>query len=198
VNKTVLTVLLGVVALAAVVALIVNAGGDEAAPSYADVSVSGQALPQLTDGGDPALGTRAPELSGVDFDGTPVEIRHDRQPHAVVFLAHWCPGCQQEVSSMSAWIAEAGGAPAGVTLRSVFTGTDSSRPNYPPAAWAEREGWPVPAIVDDRAHSAAQAFGLHAYPYWVFLDADGIVLGRRAGVIEPAELEAILEQLASR
>ena len=38
--------------------------------------------------------------------------------------------------------------------------------------------------------------GLPAFPYWVFIDADGNVAGRRTGVIDDAVLDQIAAALA--
>ena len=42
----------------------------------------------------------------------------------------------------------------------------------------------------------AQAFGLSGYPYFVFVDAQGKVVGRTSGEIEPDQLEGIFQALA--
>jgi hypothetical protein len=47
----------------------------------------------------------------------------------------------------------------------------------------EREGWPIPVVVDDEDSSVGGAFGLTFFPFAVFVDADGVVLGRLSGAI---------------
>lgn len=143
---------------------------------------------------DPALGAVMPPLTGVDFDGSPIEVQADGRAKLVVFLAHWCPHCQREVPIVQAWM-DAGNLPAEVDLVSVATAIDATRPNFPPDAWLEREGWTAPVIVDATGEIAAR-FGLSAFPFWVMVDSQGRVAARMAGVLEPAQLDAIAGALA--
>ena len=41
----------------------------------------------------------------------------------------------------------------------------------------------IPTVVDDQAQSVSSAFGLTFFPFSVFVNADGIVLGRLTGAI---------------
>lgn len=171
--------------------------GDDAR-AYGAVEISGTPLPRLSDSGsgDPAVGMPAPGLSGADFAGNPVSIGADGQAKIIVFLAHWCPYCRQEVPEVRDWAAGFD-FPASVGLYSVSTLTDPARPNYPPATWFEMEGWSIPLIVDDAAESAAGAFGLNAVPFWVLVNADNTIAGRGAGAVPVEVLEQIVTQLAS-
>jgi cytochrome c biogenesis protein CcmG, thiol:disulfide interchange protein DsbE len=208
---------LAVVVLVAVVAVIVTGGDDgedvatdtapttpadvdddEAASSaQGGIQVTGDPLPEYApDTDDRAVGRTAPELVGRDFEGREVRIGDDGRPKAVLFVAHWCPHCQREVPAVQSWI-DAGNAPADVDLYSVATGNTPDRPNYPPDAWLEQEGWTVPVAVDGDDQAAATAYGLTGYPYWVFIGADGTVASRYGGVLPTAELETILASTAS-
>ena len=89
---------------------------------------------------------------------------------------------------------DAGGVPDNVDLYSIATGIDAERPNYPPEAWLDREGWTAPVLVDTR-DEVARAFGLPGFPYWVFVNSDGTVALRIGGRISPEELAAVLQQL---
>jgi cytochrome c biogenesis protein CcmG/thiol:disulfide interchange protein DsbE len=197
-------VVLGVVGLAVVLgAVALLAGGsDDPGPngstgfdvSTATVSVSGERLAPLEGDTDPAIGVQAPEVSGSSFDGSPISIGDDGRPKAILFLAHWCPHCQREVPAVQALLDEQG-PPEGVDLYSVATAIDPGQPNYPPQAWLDREGWSVPVLVDDGAGTAAEAYGLTGFPFWVFVDASGEVVLRVSGELGPERLEPILEQL---
>ena len=145
--------------------------------------------------GDPAVGRPAPEVTGADFNGTPVSIKADGRPKVVIFLAHWCPHCQAEVPLIQAWVGT-GGVPDGVDIVSVATGIDPAAPNYPPDAWLAREGWTVPVIVDP-TNSVAAAYGLSAYPFWVFIGPDGNVRARSTGALPIADLEAAIRGLTA-
>ena len=156
--------------------------------------ISGPLLPQFENpNGDPAVGLPAPEVTGRDFAGQSVRIAHDGRPKAIVFLAHWCPHCQAEVPLIEAWV-KAGGVPSAADLLSVTTSIDPNRPNYPPDAWLKREGWTVPVIADP-TNSVANAYGLPAFPYWVFVGADGNVRARAVGEMQIADLEAAIRGL---
>jgi hypothetical protein len=51
-------------------------------------------------------------------------------------------------------------------------------------------------ILDDERNSVAAAFGLPAYPYFVFVGADGTVAGRVTGRVGADQLTAIALSLA--
>ncbi len=184
--------LIAVVALAAAVAIGITAGDDDTTVETADgevvdpietaeVIVDGPSLPPLDNpADDPGIGMPAPELSGSSYTGEPVEILFDGRPKVVVFLAHWCPHCQRELPEIVDWL-EAGGLRGDVDFYAVATAVDSTRPNFPPSAWFEDEGLDVPILMDDEDGTAATAFGLPAFPYWVALDADGTVALRVSG-----------------
>jgi thiol-disulfide isomerase/thioredoxin len=159
-------------------------------------TITGASLPDFQNPtGDHAVGLPAPEVAGFDFGGTSVAIVHDGRPKAVMFLAHWCPHCQAEVPLIEAWV-KAGGVPAGVDLVSVATSIDPSRPNYPPADWFAREGWTVPVIADP-TNSVAAAYGLTAFPFWVFIAPDGTVKARTAGEMPITDLQTIVAGLTA-
>ncbi|HSL77932.1 MAG TPA: TlpA disulfide reductase family protein [Candidatus Limnocylindrales bacterium] len=164
------------------------------AVAVGEPSIAGEALPQFEGpDGDAAVGMPAPTVDGADFTGKRVSIAADGRPKVIVFLAHWCPHCQAAVPLLQTWVS-AGGVPDGVDLVSVATGIDPSRPNYPPEAWLQREGWTVPVIADT-TNSVAQAYGLPAYPYWVFVGADGRVSARTVGEITIPDLETSIGRL---
>jgi cytochrome c biogenesis protein CcmG, thiol:disulfide interchange protein DsbE len=158
--------------------------------------VSGTALADYAPGGgDPAIGQAAPEVSGAGFDGTPAKIEANGKPKVILFLAHWCPHCQAEVPVLQAW-ADAGGVPNGVEIISVATSINPDAPNYPPDEWLAREGWTYPVIVDP-TNSVASAYGLTAFPFWVFVGPDGTVRARATGEMSTADLEAAIRGLGA-
>ncbi|OFW67104.1 MAG: hypothetical protein A2Z12_03450 [Actinobacteria bacterium RBG_16_68_21] len=183
----VVPVIFGVVAVALVVTIILTfeSGGGSADGAFGNPTVTGAALPPLAEGGDTAIGMQIPSVTGEDFQGNTVEITNDGRPKMIILLAHWCSHCQAEVPVVQAWL-DAGLKPDGVDIYSVATGTTETRENFPPSAWLEREGWTVPVIVDDEAYSVGTAFGLSAFPFWVFVNADGTLAARTTGEL-PAE-----------
>jgi cytochrome c biogenesis protein CcmG/thiol:disulfide interchange protein DsbE len=188
----------GAVALLAVVAVVATSGGDDEEATGGleqtrPVVVTGSALAAHAEGVDPAIGVAAPELVGARFDGTELRIGGDGRPKVLVFLAHWCPHCQREVPVLVDWLAE-NGTPDDLDLYGVATATSVDRPNYPPSAWLEREGFTPLTLADDEDGSAAQAFGLTAFPFFVAVDADDHVVARRSGELTVEQLEALFDQ----
>jgi thiol-disulfide isomerase/thioredoxin len=185
-----------VVAAAAAVAI----GGADAAgppePAAQPVAITGEHLPALTDpAADPAAGQPIPRLTGIGLDGQRLEIAPDDGPMVIVVLAHWCPHCQAELPGIVGSIAD-GSVPEGVSVVGVSTAIDPVRPNFPPSAWLEREGWMQATLIDDAGNGALRALGLSEFPGFVFVAADGTVAGRLTGEIGTERFVQILESLA--
>jgi thiol-disulfide isomerase/thioredoxin len=193
-----------VVVLAALLAGVVGgragvasgAAADADLPQDRPVRVGGEPLAVLQDdGADQAVGRTAPELRGASFDGTPVAVSSDGTPKAVVFLAHWCPHCQEEVPVLVRWLGN-GRLPRGVELYAVSTAVRPELPGYPPSAWLREAGWPAPVLADDPQGSAASAFGLSGFPFFVLLDGEGKVAARASGEQSPRDLDRLLARIA--
>jgi thiol-disulfide isomerase/thioredoxin len=185
-----------VVAVVLVVTIVLTFGeSDESPLEVGSPSITGQALPTYDQAGtDTAVGQPIPSVTGADWNDTAVSITDDGRAKILVFLAHWCPVCQDEVPVITSWLA-AGLLPEGVDMYTVATGISRVRDNYPPSAWLEREGWEPPVMLDDQQNSVAAAFGLPAYPYFVFVNADGTVAGRITGRLGGDQLTAFAQSL---
>lgn len=199
-NKIILYVLGGVVGLGLIVAIAISAvsgGGTDEAEAFGEVSVEGEALPVY--GGDPAAdvaqGLTAPTVTGEDFDGSTVAIAPDGRPKVVLFLAHWCPHCQNEVPRVVEWL-EAGRQPEGVDFYAISTLLQRLRGNWPPQDWLEQEGFTVPTIQDDQVNSASQALGMAGTPFWMALDGDNEVIFRVSGEIGYEGMDALFATAA--
>ncbi len=189
----------GVVAVALVVTVLATFGtSDSEAAEIGEPVVTGSALPLAADGSsDAAIGLRIPEVRGADFDGNPVVITpDDGRVKMLLFIAHWCPHCQFEVPVVQDFV-EAGNLPAEIDIYSIATGISPTRENYPPSEWLEREEWNVPVVVDDAASTIGRTFGLSAYPFWVFVDDQGNVLGRISGRIDADALAELTTRLVT-
>ncbi len=194
-----------VVAIAAIIAVVSSGGGDggdaesgarAASFETASVTVTGTPLPEYDSSAarDPAIGDTIPTLQGVSvFDGKPVTVEPNGKPRMVVFLAHWCPHCQAEVPELVDLAKD--GVFDGVDVTAVATGTNPDADNYPPSAWLEREDWPFAVMADSQSGTAAEAYGISAYPYFVMVDADGKVAGRATGEVSKDQIEANVEAL---
>lgn len=187
-----------VVLIAALVAIVLSSDGSPglAEPALQQVTVSGAALPSLPQSGaDPAVGLPIPVLHGTGLDGEAVEIGPDSGAQAIVVLAHWCPHCQAELPVLTEWLSR-NGLPAGVRVVALSTAIDPGRPNYPPSAWLQREGWTQPTLIDDASSSALAALGLNTFPGFVFVHGDGTVAARTSGEIGAERFAAALASLA--
>jgi thiol-disulfide isomerase/thioredoxin len=184
------------VGLIAVLIFTVVAGGDDGPLEVGTPSVADEALAPFDPAADdPAVGLPIPEVSGADFDGAAVAITRDGRAKMILFVAHWCSVCRQEVPLIMDWLPGAD-LPDGIDLYTVSTGVRRDQPNYPASEWLADEGWTLPVIMDDEERSVAEAFGLRAYPYWVFVDADGAVRERAQGYMTTEDLERNLAELS--
>lgn len=154
-----------------------------------ELVVAGAPLTAFTDSSsDTSVGQVIPAVTSPTGS-----IALDGRPKVLIFLAHWCSHCQNEVPIVQAWL-DQGGLPTDIDLISVSTSIDPSLPNYPPEAWLTREGWTPPVIVDP-GNVVANAFGLSAFPYFVFVNSDGTVQGRLTGELPIADIETIIGSL---
>lgn len=199
----VIAVVLVLAAVVAVAAVVLSGSGDDddeasetttqSATATTGVEVEGAALPAGDGPSDPAIGQPAPTLRGSDYEGAAVDVvPGENGPMMVVFLAHWCPHCNDEMPVLQEW--EASGAiPDELELVSVSTAVSAERPNYPPEEWLAEKGWTWPVLADDDELTAADAYGVTGFPFIVFLDADGNVTGRVSGEQPVEQLQALAD-----
>ncbi len=187
----------GIVLLGIALLFLIPTEDDKAskAPAFGDVTVTGEPLTEFNaESRDRSVGKAAPRLKGESPDGKPVLIGGPNKPTLVLFLAHWCPHCQKEVPVIVKW-AKKTGEPKGFRIISVATATDSSRPNYPPVPWLERENWKFEVMLDDKVAQANDAYGVTSYPAFVMLDDEGKVIERDSGELDNKRLSEIAETL---
>jgi cytochrome c biogenesis protein CcmG/thiol:disulfide interchange protein DsbE len=178
---------------------------EEIAGEVGAMQVIGDPLPQwgadTTTENDPARGMVAPVLVGQDFDGNPLRVDATAGgPTLVVFLAHWCPHCNNEVPRINE-LRDAGRFPADLNVVAVSTAIDPTRPNWPPSEWLVDLDWTYPAIADGVDMGAGEfigtaAYGVGGFPFVTLVGADGTVKARWAGEHEPDEfLELVTSNL---
>ena len=162
------------------------------------VAVVGEPLPPFpAEGADPAIGMTAPVLIGETFDGEPVRIDASVDgPTWLVFLAHWCPHCNDEIPVINQ-LRDEGRIPEGVDVVAVSTAFNPGRPNWPPGEWLDDLDWSFPAIPDGidlerEAYIAAEAYGIGGFPFSVLIDGDGVVTQRWSGQRPIDELESLV------
>jgi thiol-disulfide isomerase/thioredoxin len=191
-----------VLALIAAVFALTNNGSDDASGDVVEfrpVTVNGAPLPaQYSDPNgeqlNEAVGAQAPDLSGSSFNGSPVNITKDGKGKVVLFVAHWCPHCRNEVPLLSKWIPDNKAKYPQVDFYAVATGSSASKANYPPSAWLKHEDWPTPVMADDNSFTAANAYGLGSYPYMVFLDGDNKVVTRTSGELSMDDFGKLVQR----
>lgn len=154
------------------------------------IEVTGGPLPTLEDpSNDPTVGTAAPVIAGQTFDGEPITIGGPTDsPTLAVFLAHWCPHCNDEIPELRT-LEAAGDIPADLAVVGVSTAAAPDRENYPPSQWIVDKGWPWPTLVDDEASGSFLAYGGSSFPFLVLLDADGNVIARKSGQSPAADIK---------
>ena len=163
-----------------------------------ETTVTGDLLPEFAGENDDniALGLAAPIFSAPNENSEIVSLEKNGNAKALLFLAHWCGYCQKEVPVVQGFI-DSAGVPAGVDVIAIATSIDRGRENYPPQKWLADEGWSETQLYDlDR--EIGNAYGLSAFPYWVFLDKDVNVVARRTGNLPADMVGALLIQLANQ
>ena len=163
-----------------------------------ETTVTGDLLPEFAGENDDniALGLAAPIFSAPNENSEIVSLEKNGNAKALLFLAHWCGYCQKEVPVVQGFI-DSAGVPPGVDVIAIATSIDRGRENYPPQKWLADEGWSETQLYDlDR--EIGNAYGLSAFPYWVFLDKDLDVVARRTGSLPADMVGALLIQLANQ
>ena len=163
-----------------------------------ETTVTGDLLPEFAGENDDniALGLAAPIFSAPNENSEIVSLEKNGNAKALLFLAHWCGYCQKEVPVVQGFI-DSAGVPPGVDVIAIATSIDRGRENYPPQKWLADEGWSETQLYDlDR--EIGNAYGLSAFPYWVFLYKDLNVVARRTGNLPADMVGALLIQLANQ
>ena len=163
-----------------------------------ETTIEGDFLPEFAGENDDniARGLQAPSFSGPNENSEIVSLEKNGNAKVLLFLAHWCGYCQKEVPAVQGYI-DLIGIPDGVEIIAVATSIDRARDNYPPHDWLKEEGWSEAQIYDlDR--EIGTAYGLNAFPYWVFLDKELNVVARRTGNLPQDQVGQLLVALANQ
>jgi len=203
-SNRLVVILVGVAVLAFVVVVaVVSAGEVSDVPSLDDIAgpveVEGApiAVAYPESGPDPAVGLPSPRITTLDYEGGEIVIGEPGRAQVLVFLAHWCPVCDQELPTLRE-VVGAGGVPDEVDLVFVTTGLDPGRPNWPPQRWLADAGLgSVTTARDGLGDPIMRSYGLSAYPAWAVIDADGNVAARRQGLLSAIGVAQLLD-LAAR
>ncbi len=182
----------------------VLAPGETTRPTYGDdvqenrpVEVAGNPLPGLDSVADDdvAIGTAMPVIDGATFDGNAMTIGGATDgPTLYVFLAHWCPHCNDEIPELIE-LNNRDGLPEGMNVVGISTAVDNTAPNYPPSQWIVDKDWPAewPVMADSADSTSFVVSGGSGFPYLVITDADGNVLARDSGTKSAEDLAAWIQ-----
>lgn len=136
---------------------------------------------------DDTIGTAAPVIAGQGFDGRELAVGGPTDnPTMVVFLAHWCPHCNDEIPELIS-LNDAGSLPDDLVVVGVSTAVDPNGSNFPPSEWIVDKAWPWETMADDEDVTAIAAMGGSSFPFTVILDTEGNVLARKGGAASAAE-----------
>lgn len=178
---------------------------DEFLEGAGPVAIVGDSLPEFPrDPGevDEAVGETAPVLIGETLDGESIRIDAAVDgPTWLVFVAHWCPHCNEEIPVINE-LRDEGRIPDEVNVVAISTAYNPGRPNWPPDEWLDEMDWTYPAVndgidTDQEIYIAATAFGLGGFPFSILIDEDGVVDTRWSGTHDPDEMVAQLNDLVA-
>ncbi|MXW41923.1 MAG: redoxin domain-containing protein [Acidimicrobiia bacterium] len=140
-------------------------------------------------------GQKIPSITGTTINGSPFEWVSGTTPTVMVFLAHWCPACRNEVAELTRWLDDGNSLPEGVDFFSVSTLVHPDRDNYPPSQWLKDEKWPFDVLVDDPENTLSSVFGLTGTPFWVIIDGNGFLSIRSSGQLRPENLHQLFQKV---
>ena len=197
-NFIIAGVIVLVIGLAVAIGVTLSSEPLDAGLPEGEVTISGDALPEFAGQNDMdvASGLPAPLFSAPNENSEIVSLDKNGNAKALLLLAHWWGYCQTEVPVIQNLINTVG-VPSGVEIIAIATSIDRGRENYPPQKWLSDEGWSETQIYDLN-REIGTAYGINAFPYWVFLDKDLNVVVRQTGNIPEEIVLAQLVQLANQ
>lgn len=141
-------------------------------------------------------GERAPEITGVTWEGEPQSLHALRGRIVVLDLwAIWCPPCLPALKSDVDLVRRTG--PKGVTLLAVHDGSAFGRERWEAAKQAAVDRgctFPLGLDAEQEDKSVMRKYKASFFPAYVVIDREGIV---RASGIQPDHVEKVVERLLS-
>jgi cytochrome c biogenesis protein CcmG/thiol:disulfide interchange protein DsbE len=137
-------------------------------------------------------GKKAPAFTLRALDsGKPVSLEQFKgHPVVINFWASWCGPCRQEHPVLT-WGAREFGNQA-VFLGIIFEDTEDNAREV-----LQETGTSFPQLVDPRSRISVD-YGVAGVPETYFVDANGIIMGKHVGPIDPGTLRQRIEELKAR
>jgi thiol-disulfide isomerase/thioredoxin len=135
-----------------------------------------------------APGEPAPLWTGTTADGRPFDLADTSgQPVLVLFFADWCPPGDPVCDALLAFQEAAGRLGDDVT----FVWLDLQGTEAEARRIVSDRGYTVPAVLSD---AATEAWGVHAFPVWVLLDAEGRTVDVRVGPLTAGAIDELVAE----
>lgn len=167
---------LGAIAVCAALVLVLKAGFGRD-PHAVPFLLSGKPAPAFT-------------LRALD-SGQPVSLAQFRgRPVVINFWASWCGPCRQEHPVLD-WGARTFGSQAQF-LGIVFEDTEENALGV-----LQEQGATFPQLIDPRSRVSVD-YGVSGVPETYFITADGVILGKHVGPIDPQSLTDRIKELTAR
>jgi thiol-disulfide isomerase/thioredoxin len=133
---------------------------------------------------------RAPAFTLPDLQGRPVQLADFGGRTVVIdFWATWCPPCLFQVPELNAFWKKHRDA-GDVAVIGVAVDAEGAEVVGP---WVEEQGVEYPILLGDE--DLARRFGAQGFPTLAIVRSDGTLASLHVGLIEVAELEALLAPL---
>ena len=135
------------------------------------------------------VGTPAPDFTLRTTAGKSVTLSGLRgHPVVIAFFASWCHPCEEELPVLQDFQREDAGRlqVIGVNFQDLPSDT---------AAFVRRLGVTFPALLEDPSGPIAQRYGVLEIPQTIFIDKDGVVLGRVYGQTSKHDLQPAIDDL---
>jgi cytochrome c biogenesis protein CcmG/thiol:disulfide interchange protein DsbE len=138
----------------------------------------------------PLVGKPLPSIAGQSLDGAPVDLATAGQggPLLINVWASWCESCAMEHPVVVAASRQFGD-------RVAFIGLDYRDSKAPGDAWLAERGNPYRWSLFDPDGRAGIELGVYGVPETFFVSADGTVLAKHVGPLDPATLRGYLSRL---
>lgn len=134
-----------------------------------------------------AIGSPAPAFSLTSPDGVPVTLDQLKgKPTVINFWATWCPPCKAELPLLQRTF--------GQNQQVNFLAISVKEEKETVRAFLQAESLQLPVALDSDG-TVLEAFQVRGLPTTIFLNADGVIVGRHLGGLTETSLQEYLDTL---